>query len=57
VWLRSPCLGLCDQAPAAMLQIAGENPVDRLFGGVTAASAAKVIGMVCIACCDGMCVT
>ena len=23
-WLRSPCLGLCDRAPAAMLTIAGE---------------------------------
>jgi len=41
IWLRSPCLGLCDQAPAALLQIAGENPVDRLFGGVTAASAGE----------------
>ena len=43
VWLRSPCLGLCDQAPAALLQIAGENPVDRLFGGVTAASVGEVL--------------
>jgi len=43
VWLRSPCLGLCDQAPAALLQIAGENPVDRLFGGMTAASAGEVL--------------
>jgi NADH-quinone oxidoreductase subunit F len=43
VWLRSPCLGLCDQAPAALLQIAGENPVDRLFGAVTAASVRKVL--------------
>ncbi|HEV7604364.1 MAG TPA: NAD(P)H-dependent oxidoreductase subunit E [Candidatus Limnocylindrales bacterium] len=25
-WLRSPCLGLCDRAPAAMFTIAGENP-------------------------------
>ena len=25
-WLRSPCLGLCDQAPAAMLTVAGETP-------------------------------
>ncbi|MGZ8438262.1 MAG: NAD(P)H-dependent oxidoreductase subunit E [Candidatus Limnocylindrales bacterium] len=23
-WLRSPCLGLCDRAPAAMLTVAGE---------------------------------
>ncbi len=25
-WLRSPCLGLCEQAPAAMFTIAGERP-------------------------------
>jgi NADH-quinone oxidoreductase subunit F len=25
-WLRSPCLGLCDRAPAAMFTIAGETP-------------------------------
>ena len=25
-WLRSPCLGQCDRAPAAMLTIAGEEP-------------------------------
>jgi NADH-quinone oxidoreductase subunit F len=24
-WLRSPCLGLCDRAPAAMITIAGER--------------------------------
>jgi NADH-quinone oxidoreductase subunit F len=24
-WLRSPCLGLCDRAPAALLTVAGEN--------------------------------
>jgi NADH-quinone oxidoreductase subunit F len=32
VWLRSPCLGLCDQAPAAFLQVASAKPVERLFG-------------------------
>ena len=26
-WLRSPCLGLCDRAPAALFTIAGETPV------------------------------
>jgi NADH-quinone oxidoreductase subunit F len=24
-WLRSPCLGLCDRAPAAMMTVAGES--------------------------------
>jgi NADH-quinone oxidoreductase subunit F len=27
-WLRSPCLGLCEQAPAVLLQQAGERPLD-----------------------------
>ena len=26
-WLRSPCLGLCERAPAAMFTVAGEAPV------------------------------
>ncbi len=34
-WLPSPCLGLCDQAPAAFVQIAGEHPIEELFGDVT----------------------
>jgi len=28
-WLRSPCLGLCEHAPAILLQAAGAEPVDR----------------------------
>ena len=28
-WLRSPCLGQCDRAPAAMLTEAGEEPLER----------------------------
>jgi len=28
-WLRSPCLGQCDRAPAAMLTEAGEDPLER----------------------------
>ena len=43
VWLRSPCLGLCDQAPAALLTVAGEAPVERLVGDVTAASVARLL--------------
>src|SRR5471030_1363106 len=26
IWLKSPCLGLCDQAPAAFLQVAAKSP-------------------------------
>lgn len=28
-WVRSPCLGLCDRAPAALLSIAGEHHTER----------------------------
>jgi NADH-quinone oxidoreductase subunit F len=34
-WLRSPCLGMCDQAPAALLQVAGKKSSDTLIGGLT----------------------
>ncbi len=30
-WYRSPCLGLCERAPAAMLTIAGEKPCEKIF--------------------------
>jgi NADH-quinone oxidoreductase subunit F len=42
-WARSPCLGLCDQGPAAFLTEAGSAPVERLFGPVTAASAVALL--------------
>jgi NADH-quinone oxidoreductase subunit F len=35
-WVRSPCLGKCDQAPAALVTIAGEHPSEALLGHVTA---------------------
>ena len=28
MWLRSPCLGLCDRAPAALFTLAGSEPLD-----------------------------
>ena len=34
-WMRSPCLGMCDQAPAALVTDAGEHPRARLLGQVT----------------------
>ena len=34
-WMRSPCLGMCDQAPAALLQEAGPMPAERLLGATT----------------------
>lgn len=31
-WTKSPCLGLCDQAPAALVTIAGPSPFEQSFG-------------------------
>jgi NADH-quinone oxidoreductase subunit F len=36
-WLRSPCLGLCERAPAAMFTIAGETPARATAAPVDAA--------------------
>ena len=37
LFLRSPCLGLCEQAPAALVTVAGPKPSEQLLGNVTAA--------------------
>ena len=37
-WLRSPCLGLCERAPAALFTIAGEEPRTVAVAPVDAAS-------------------
>jgi NADH-quinone oxidoreductase subunit F len=42
-WVRSPCLGLCEQAPAAMLVVAGEQPFERSWGHATAASVIRAL--------------
>ena len=34
-WMHSPCLGMCDMAPAAFLAVAGELPSEMLFGRLT----------------------
>jgi len=33
--MRSPCLGLCDRAPAALVTEAGDSPVERLLAEVS----------------------
>ncbi|MGE5102095.1 MAG: NAD(P)H-dependent oxidoreductase subunit E [Deltaproteobacteria bacterium] len=43
VWMRSPCLGLCDHAPAAFLQQSGIAPDERLIGDLTAGRAASIM--------------
>jgi NADH-quinone oxidoreductase subunit F len=42
-WVRSPCLGLCDQAPAAFVTEAGIAPVERLFGPATPERALAIL--------------
>jgi NADH-quinone oxidoreductase subunit F len=36
-WYRSPCLGRCDTAPAALVSVAGEEPLERAQAPVSAA--------------------
>ncbi|MCC6317798.1 MAG: NAD(P)H-dependent oxidoreductase subunit E [Gemmatimonadaceae bacterium] len=42
-WMHSPCLGLCDQAPAALYTEAGEAPREVLLGRVTPESAVRAL--------------
>jgi NADH-quinone oxidoreductase subunit F len=42
-WLRSPCLGQCDRAPAALLTEAGDAPVERELVGVDAEAVRAVL--------------
>jgi NADH-quinone oxidoreductase subunit F len=37
-WMHSPCLGLCDDAPAALVVEAGAKPLESLQGHVSAES-------------------
>ena len=40
-WLRSPCLGVCERAPAAMITIAGEQPRREVVAPVDAAGVVR----------------
>ena len=42
-WLRSPCLGLCDRAPAVLVTAAGNPPAARALAPVTAHRLASLI--------------
>jgi NADH-quinone oxidoreductase subunit F len=44
VWMRTPCLGMCEQAPAALVTIAGREPSEHLLGGVTAERIGEILG-------------
>jgi NADH-quinone oxidoreductase subunit F len=43
-WLRSPCLGLCDRAPAALVERAGEDYEELQIAPIDADRAMAVIG-------------
>jgi len=44
-WLRSPCLGLCDRAPAALVTAAGQREERTAIGPADVASVAVRIGL------------
>lgn len=42
-WLRSPCLGLCERAPAALVTAAGETPCERVLAPASASGIQSVL--------------
>ena len=43
-WLRSPCLGLCERAPAAMITLAGSDPATLVAAPTDAVGVASRLG-------------
>jgi NADH-quinone oxidoreductase subunit F len=43
VWVRSPCLGLCDHAPAALLQLGGIAPTEHQLAALTVEGALEIL--------------
>jgi NADH-quinone oxidoreductase subunit F len=43
VWMRSPCLGYCDHAPAAYVQQAGSETREELLGDLTTDEARAIL--------------
>jgi NADH-quinone oxidoreductase subunit F len=43
-WLRAPCLGQCDRAPAALLSVAGERPEEHVVAPLASTAALEVAG-------------
>src|SRR6188472_2250347 len=43
-WFRSPCLGQCDRAPAALVSIAGDDPLERAQAPTDAAALLALLG-------------
>jgi NADH-quinone oxidoreductase subunit F len=43
VWCRSPCLGMCERAPAALMSMAGEQPGEKVFAPANPAALAEAL--------------
>ena len=43
MWVRSPCLGQCERAPAVLFQMAGDDRADRTMTGATADAVAAAL--------------
>src|SRR3954471_10088294 len=43
-WMHSPCLGMCDMAPAALVMEAGTRTVEYSIGGATLESLQHLLG-------------
>jgi NADH-quinone oxidoreductase subunit F len=43
IWLESPCLGLCERAPAVLVTEAGEDPSERSIAPATAEDVASAL--------------
>ena len=44
IWMRSPCLGMCDHAPAAFVQQAGVNSFERSIPNATIHGVLELLG-------------
>jgi NADH-quinone oxidoreductase subunit F len=42
-WQRSPCLGMCERAPAVLVQRSGADAADDAEGGVSVAEVARIL--------------
>jgi NADH-quinone oxidoreductase subunit F len=43
IWYRSPCLGMCERAPAALMSVAGERPCERVFAPANLVALAEAL--------------
>jgi NADH-quinone oxidoreductase subunit F len=43
IWLESPCLGMCERAPAALVTVAGETPAEHSLAPATGDAVAGML--------------